>query len=205
MNYEKIRFISAALMLEYTNILSQVFPGVVTLQAFAKAFNELNFLYQGLNKHKLDPLSIRQRKISCSSTAMLMGLLETLQGKNPGYFVEDTRSEDGGRRISMKNKTKAHVIIRSFDDTRQTYWEMWSRDNGLPDCVVIPITDLKYLQNTVSIPGTRWFFANRVRILEVNKEAVARSEQYRSIVERYADNDATFLDYLREVYWGKRQ
>src|SRR5664279_395052 len=114
MHYEKIPYISSALMFEYTQILCEVFPGIVTIEAFAQAFNDLNFGYQGLNKHKLDPVSIMAKQVSCSSTALLMGLSETLREAKPKYRVEKVITDPEGlwqsRDQEVKKKTRAHTL-----------------------------------------------------------------------------------------------
>lgn len=91
---------------EYRKIVAEFFPGIATLDEFADAFSTTFQDYQHVSAKKLDPDSIRERKISCSSAGALLGVWWVNQFPQlmPIFLIEDLR----GMQIAQ---TTSHVNV----------------------------------------------------------------------------------------------
>jgi|GEM_PF-1359105 len=94
------------LMEEYRKIVAEFFPAGIDLPTFVDIFSKTFRDYQDNNQKKLDPESIREKKISCSSAAALLGLwwMTQFPQLTPIFLIEET-DRNGTQ------KSAAHVNV----------------------------------------------------------------------------------------------
>jgi len=97
---------SEYLLEEYGRIVQEFFPGIANIEEFVAAFSEIFYKYQSLNPKKLDPDSIRERYISCSSAGALLGVwwMQQFPQLRPIFLIEDSTN-------SGVSKAAAHVNV----------------------------------------------------------------------------------------------
>jgi hypothetical protein len=95
------------LTVEYMRIVGEFFPGVTQLDNFVELFSHIFTHYQSSNKLKLDPDSIRNRNISCSSAAALLGIwwVQQFPQLHPVFLVQDVSRE------ASASLSSAHVNV----------------------------------------------------------------------------------------------
>lgn len=102
---------------EYVNIVHEFFPGVTNLETFVELFSRIFTNYQSSTKFKLDPESIRDRNISCSSAAALLGIWWTQQFPQltPIFLIQDLR-RDSSAAVSSAHVNVAVPLHRPIND-----------------------------------------------------------------------------------------
>jgi len=158
---------------QYVQIIQEFFPGCVNLDEFMAMFSQTFHEYQESNRRKMDPDSIRERKISCSSAAALLGVWWSIQFPQslPIFLIE-------AKIDRTASKTTAHVsvvlpppqgvsiyeAILAFTDQRAMRNDLhiidWTSHSSMkptnPNCSypVYPLTGLdSYLRNRLQILG----------------------------------------------------
>jgi len=92
--WEKSLLIKSNFLIEeYQKIVAELFPTITSLDEFADVFSCTFQEYQHANAKRLDPDSIRELKISCSSAAALLGVWWVNQFPQlvPIFLIEDVR------------------------------------------------------------------------------------------------------------------
>jgi hypothetical protein len=161
------------LLREYQKILHEFLPQCSSIDKFAEMFSTTFITYQDSNLRKMDPASIREGKVSCSSAAALLGTwwLEQFPQLTPIFLVEQTS-------ITERSKPTAHVNvalpthqgITSYDAVRAFYdparlnrdihlvdWTQYSKmkpSNPNQSYAVYAIHGLEsYVRNRVAVLG----------------------------------------------------
>lgn len=204
MNKESITYASAALMIEYTQILREMFPGVLTLPMFMLAFNDTKFAYQGMNKRKLDPAEIRCGTMSCSPAAMLMGLLAEFGDQTaPIYHMQSVHElpDKRGWMYSQKESTP-HCIIEA-PDLPLPFMQMWAEHPERICRIEAKRTHRPRMMARV-IRETRKFFGNRISIFGLSKTRREEIARHQNLINVYEGNDALFLAFLKSVFEGDK-
>lgn len=90
----------------YRLIVAEFLPLGVDIETFMQIFSQHFAEYQNTNPRKLDPDSIREGKVSCSSAAALAGVwwMEQFPQLAPVFLVEETSR-------SGHSRTAAHVNV----------------------------------------------------------------------------------------------
>lgn len=161
------------LLREYRRIIQELIPNCTTIDQFAEAFSDIFDTYQNSNSRKMDPDSVREGKVSCSSAAALAGIwwLEQFPQLTPIFLIEETQR-------TGQSHSSAHVNValptispiserealqafydpnRSRSDLHLIDWTTYSkmkRSNPQQLYEVYPISDIKqYLKNRLSVLG----------------------------------------------------
>lgn len=97
---------AAYLIEEYRRIVEEFLPGCESIAAFVEMFSDTFQDYQESSNKKMDPDSIRDRKVSCSSAAALAGIwwMDRFPQLLPVFMIEDTGN-------SFQSKSSAHVNV----------------------------------------------------------------------------------------------
>lgn len=155
---QKARYLSD----EYLKILSDFFPGTIDIEEFISAFNSIFTNYQDSNKRKMDPESIRNRQVSCSSAAALLGLWWLIKsGREPQFQIENSRAR-------MMSKASAHVLI-GLPNPDEIELFHYTKETGLK---LIPGGQNLDILAPYIINNTLLFLSNRVKILGLPKGTV---------------------------------
>jgi hypothetical protein len=90
---------------EYQLIVAEFFPNCGTVDDFVNLFCKIFANYQPVVPRKMDPDSIRERKISCSSAAALLGVwwMQQCPQLIPIFLIEDTRYTGNARKAAHVN------------------------------------------------------------------------------------------------------
>jgi hypothetical protein len=211
MQSKEIRYTTAGLLIEFTGILIDLFPGVSTMADFIVAFNDMNFTYQRYNRRRLDSHFIRDEKeISCQSTAMLMGLHLKLNNvgesekDEPVFFIQQSGLNETQGYIDnqkAKSPSQAHVILKPMrsSDNENSFFDMWS-EPGDPICYVRPVPEGQKFGKVHVIHHTGTFFAHNVSVLGLNGEARQRLAAHQNQIGRYVGKYENCIEDLREAY-----
>lgn len=147
---------------EYLKILSEFFPGITNNEEFTSAFNLIFTNYQDSNKRKMDPDSIRNRQVSCSSAAALLGLWWLNQsGREPQFHIENSRAR-------MMSKSAAHVLI-GLPNPDEIELFHYTKESGIK---LIPGGNNTDILAPYIINNTLFYLSNRVKVLGLPKGTV---------------------------------
>lgn len=106
MYHEHLRQRTQRLLSDYTQLVGQIFPGVVATDEFVNCFNQFFTEYQTQRKLKLAPTSIKEGKISCTSAVAIMGVWYWLQTQlQPDYYIDFIHP------LSGQSRTSSHSLI----------------------------------------------------------------------------------------------
>lgn len=143
----------------YYQIISTVFPGVISTTEFIECFNDMFKNYQGTRAQKLAPPSIRQGYISCSSAAALMGIwFEQLSHQHPEFYIDFIHP------LSGQSKASAHTVIGlPVPNQGVTLYEY---KNSLKELRPEP----NQLQGTYRIVGNKAYLTDRLRVFTVSSK-----------------------------------
>lgn len=181
-----------ALLDEYTQIISEFFPGVVNLEKFGVIFNRTFTQYQESRKRKMAPESLREGKVSCSSAAALLGIWwETVSGNVPWYFIRQLDLGSGQSHASAHVKVGLHLRQPTDYSSTLVYQNFMERAKSArfnPDVDFFDYTtgsgldfaDVKPRSiPVIALLGNTAYLRHRVRHLSVKSDAVrARETSY---------------------------
>lgn len=162
---------------EYRQIVEAFFPAGVPLTEFIDIFSGLNFQYQDTNNRKMDPDSIREMKISCSSAAALLGIwwAEQFPQLTPIFLIENT-SRTGNP------TTSAHVNVAVPQAKEITSYEalaaFHSSQRSQPNVEIIDWTlhsqmkgsNPQKIYDVYPVTGVHEYVKNRIRVLGLPKK-----------------------------------
>lgn len=169
---------------QYTAIVADVFPGVISLDEFITTFNAFFVRYQQFNKKKMLPESLREGDISCSSAAAITGMWWFIVNSiEPTYFVEQIVRDSGS------SKSAAHVVVALPSDVSEPQSQAvdaayLARGQGkqTPGIAVVDYT-LRYgldhaspkliSPNKLKISGNYAYLLNRVRVMGIKSNAIS--------------------------------
>jgi len=210
MKVEKNTHIVDALLYEYTKILRDMFPGVMTLKEFADAFNDVVFTYQRLSLYQFDPKAIREKQVRCATAALLMGLmLKLTQHEQATYHVEmviDPSAASRGDTHTGKSvwQANAHIMLQESKST-PPFWEMWNQTRRGMTCVVSSAQQRAGSNPWMSFHDTRAFFANRLGVLGLHEAARSQAERISGTLPPRRESDQEYFAFLRGVLDGDKR
>lgn len=164
---------AAYVLSEYKKIVAEFFPGCVSLDEFTTLFSSIFTSYQNSNARKMDPESIREQKISCSSAAALLGVwwLEQYPHLTPVFLIQSTASINQSRSsahvnvaLPLEQSITGLEAVKAFEDPRRSRtdiklvdWTTYSRmkaSNPSQIYEVYPVTGPdSYIKNRLKALG----------------------------------------------------
>lgn len=168
---------------EYQQLMAP-FASIDDLNSFITLFNAQKWTYQDFNKRKMDPESIEEGMISCSSAAALTAMwwLEKFPQLTPVFLLEDSRQTGSSRAgahvniaLPMKQKLAVVEIVSAFvNGTKQKGGAFrtldWTVKSGLKDAnprqnyPVVPLLGLDaYLTDRVLALGLPKRYSTKLR------------------------------------------
>ncbi|MBW7955681.1 hypothetical protein H3C66_03015 [Patescibacteria group bacterium] len=179
-NWEKQRSVelkSAFLIREYQAIVQELFSNCANIPEFVELFSTLFPNYQESNARKMDPESIRERNISCSSAAALLGVwwMDRFPQLVPVFLVQNTEREPQSRSSAHVNValplttpiTPSEAITAFFDPNRRNAEIQlvdWTTHSGMKASNPQKAYDVKAIQ------GVHPYLRNRVQVLGLPKK-----------------------------------
>lgn len=167
----------AEVLKQYVEILKEKgFFVCSTLDEFALRFSSLFSVYQDVTQRKMDPDSIRDGQVSCSSAAALLGVWWEQQSAFPAIFlIQDVKrigqprtSAHVGVAVSMEHIIGSHEAQQAFfdpsrkrPDIRLFDWTEYSK--------MKPINP-QNTYNIYTIEGVENYIKDRIRLFGLPKK-----------------------------------
>ena len=170
------------LLEEYVKIVAEMFPSCATLEMFIQHFSSTFHTYQVSSSRKMDPESIRNREISCSSAAALLGTWWMKQYPQliPVYLIEDV-----ARTGHPKGSAHVHVALPVSNHITPEEAEKAFFDSGRTDPNIRLIDWTEYSKMKESNPNKSYpvhtiegllpYLRNRVAVLGLPKKYSTKS------------------------------
>lgn len=172
-NYEQlVRQRADSLLAEYSQIVSEIFPGVVAVPEFLNTFNAFFTEYQHSKQRKMAPESLREGKVSCSSAAGLLGVWWYVTNGTHPLFILDNMSLEPGYRSSAHVKVGVSATELPYhpDDIAYYHYIDTTKARGL-----MPVRDPSTCEPNRAIIGNTGYLRNRVRTLGVKSNVLKKA------------------------------
>lgn len=160
------------LLSEYMKIVAEFFPDCVSLDQFIREFSAIFNSYQDNNPRKMDPDSIREKKVSCSSAAALLGVWWLVQYPHlpPVFLIENTERSGQPRasaHVNVALPTKQRITdreaVEAFRNTHRARHDIklvdWTTYSQMKD------SNPSRMYEVYPVPGLNSYIKNRLKAL----------------------------------------
>ena len=168
---------TAYVLSEYKKIVAEFFPECASLDEFTKLFSSVFTAYQNSNARKMDPESIREQKVSCSSAAALLGVwwLEHYPHLTPVFLIQSTANLDQPRssaHVNVALPTQRSIssleAVKAFEDPRRSRTDIqlvdWTTHSGMK------ASNPSQIYEVYPVSGLDSYIKNRLKALKLPKK-----------------------------------